>query len=146
MRYDRELVQTTVKAIKRISEIKQKREHAFWKHRYARAYPTQLFVLTSRSLQDGCEQRKVTCTPQEEVGEVEGICQAGRTYRYRTLWGREDSGENQDPVKITKCPCTGRGQVDGHGYRLSASFLCSFFITIDTFAHAWGGTTKHVHI
>jgi len=33
VRYDRELVQTTIKAMKRIAEIKQKREHAFWKHR-----------------------------------------------------------------------------------------------------------------
>ncbi|KAI0721076.1 ribosomal protein L24e-domain-containing protein [Cerioporus squamosus] len=33
VRYDRELVQTTVKAMKRIAEIKQRREHAFWKHR-----------------------------------------------------------------------------------------------------------------
>lgn len=33
VRYDRELVQTTVKAMKRIAEIKQKREHAFWKNR-----------------------------------------------------------------------------------------------------------------
>ncbi|KAI0709251.1 ribosomal protein L24e-domain-containing protein [Earliella scabrosa] len=37
VRYDRELVQTTVKAMKRISEIKQKREHAFWKNRMAAA-------------------------------------------------------------------------------------------------------------
>ncbi|KAH9901400.1 ribosomal protein L24e-domain-containing protein [Cubamyces lactineus] len=35
VRYDRELVQTTVKAMKRIAEIKQKREHAFWKNRMA---------------------------------------------------------------------------------------------------------------
>jgi hypothetical protein len=34
VRYDRELVQTTMKAMKRVAEIKQKREHAFWKHRY----------------------------------------------------------------------------------------------------------------
>jgi len=33
VRYDRELVQTTIKAMKRIAEIKQKRERAFWKHR-----------------------------------------------------------------------------------------------------------------
>lgn len=33
VRYDRELVQTTVKAMKRVAEIRQKREHAFWKHR-----------------------------------------------------------------------------------------------------------------
>ncbi|KAJ3557003.1 hypothetical protein NM688_g1711 [Phlebia brevispora] len=35
VRYNRELVQTTVQAMKRISEIKQRREHAFWKHRMA---------------------------------------------------------------------------------------------------------------
>jgi len=35
VRYNRELVQTTVHAIKRISEIKQRREHAFWKTRMA---------------------------------------------------------------------------------------------------------------
>ncbi|CAG7854256.1 SubName: Full=Related to RLP24-Ribosomal Like Protein 24, part of a pre-60S complex {ECO:0000313/EMBL:CCA67501.1} [Serendipita indica DSM 11827] len=35
VRYDRELVQTTIKAMKRIAEIKQKRERAFWKHRMA---------------------------------------------------------------------------------------------------------------
>ncbi|KAJ3490205.1 hypothetical protein NLI96_g1592 [Meripilus lineatus] len=35
VRYDRELVSTTVKAMKRIAEIKQKREHAFWKNRMA---------------------------------------------------------------------------------------------------------------
>ncbi|GJE87152.1 ribosomal protein L24e family protein [Phanerochaete sordida] len=35
VRYDRELMQNTVKAMKRIAEIKQKREHAFWKHRMA---------------------------------------------------------------------------------------------------------------
>jgi len=35
VRYDRELVQTTVKAMKRVAEIKAKREHAFFKHRMA---------------------------------------------------------------------------------------------------------------
>ncbi|KAG8839827.1 ATPase-activating ribosome biosynthesis protein [Serendipita sp. 405] len=33
IRYDRELIQTTIKAMKRVAEIKQKRERAFWKHR-----------------------------------------------------------------------------------------------------------------
>ena len=33
VRYDRELVTTTLKAMKRVGEIKQRREHAFWKHR-----------------------------------------------------------------------------------------------------------------
>ena len=35
IRYNRELLQTTVKAMKRIHEIKLRREHAFWKSRFA---------------------------------------------------------------------------------------------------------------
>jgi len=35
VRYDRELVQTTLKAMKRVSEIKKRRELAFWKTRMA---------------------------------------------------------------------------------------------------------------
>ncbi|KAI0928437.1 hypothetical protein AcW1_005681 [Taiwanofungus camphoratus] len=35
VRYDRELVQTTVKAMKRIADIKKRREHTFWKNRMA---------------------------------------------------------------------------------------------------------------
>lgn len=34
VRYDRELVQTTMKAMKRVAEIKKRREHMFWKQRY----------------------------------------------------------------------------------------------------------------
>ncbi|OCH92228.1 hypothetical protein OBBRIDRAFT_791461 [Obba rivulosa] len=37
VRYDRELVQTTVQAMKRVAEIKSRREHAFWKNRMAAA-------------------------------------------------------------------------------------------------------------
>ncbi|KAI0273741.1 ribosomal protein L24e-domain-containing protein [Gloeopeniophorella convolvens] len=33
VRYDRELLQTTLKAMKRVAEIKKRREHAFWKNR-----------------------------------------------------------------------------------------------------------------
>jgi len=33
VRYNRDLVQTTIKAMKRIAEIKKKREHVFWKKR-----------------------------------------------------------------------------------------------------------------
>lgn len=34
MRYDRELVATTLKAMERVAEIRQKREKAFWKNRW----------------------------------------------------------------------------------------------------------------
>ena len=35
VKYDRELMQATVAAVKRVGEIKSKREKAFWKDRYA---------------------------------------------------------------------------------------------------------------
>jgi len=41
VRYDRELISTTIKAMKRVGEIKQRREHAFWKHRMAAAREKQ---------------------------------------------------------------------------------------------------------
>jgi len=37
VRYDRDLVQVTIKAMKRVAEIKARREHAFWKNRMATA-------------------------------------------------------------------------------------------------------------
>lgn len=33
VRYDRELLQKTIKAMKRVGEIRKRREHAFWKNR-----------------------------------------------------------------------------------------------------------------
>jgi len=33
VRYNRELVATTIQAMKRVGEIRKRREHAFWKHR-----------------------------------------------------------------------------------------------------------------
>jgi Ribosomal protein L24e len=35
VRYDRELMQTTIHAMKRVAEVKKRREHAFWKNRYS---------------------------------------------------------------------------------------------------------------
>ncbi|KDQ16219.1 hypothetical protein BOTBODRAFT_257373 [Botryobasidium botryosum FD-172 SS1] len=35
VRYNRELVATTIQAMKRVGEIRKRREHAFWKHRFA---------------------------------------------------------------------------------------------------------------
>ncbi|KAF9227680.1 hypothetical protein BS17DRAFT_774145 [Gyrodon lividus] len=56
VRYDRELVQTTIKAMKRIGDIKQRREHAFWKQRMAvarekqRAHRTKKLAAKSTSV------------------------------------------------------------------------------------------------
>jgi len=38
VRYDRELVATTLKAMERVQEIKTKRENAFWKNRYVTTF------------------------------------------------------------------------------------------------------------
>jgi large subunit ribosomal protein L24e len=38
VRYDRDLMQTTLKAMKRVQEIKQKRERVFYKQRYIPIY------------------------------------------------------------------------------------------------------------
>jgi len=35
VRYDRELTLTTLRAMKRVAEVKKRREHAFWKNRMA---------------------------------------------------------------------------------------------------------------
>jgi len=35
VRYDRDLVQSTLQAMKRVAEVKKRREHAFWKNRMA---------------------------------------------------------------------------------------------------------------
>lgn len=42
VRYDRDLVQTTIKAMKRVGEIKSRRERAFFKNRY-----TTLFIAST---------------------------------------------------------------------------------------------------
>jgi large subunit ribosomal protein L24e len=48
IKYSRDLVQTTLQAMKRIAEIKARRERAFWKNRYA----TQTLSLISRITND----------------------------------------------------------------------------------------------
>lgn len=44
VRYDRELIQTTVKAMKRVGEIKARRERAFFKHRCV-SHPDMILFL-----------------------------------------------------------------------------------------------------
>ncbi|KAI0636956.1 ribosomal protein L24e-domain-containing protein [Trametes polyzona] len=65
VRYDRELVQTTVKAMKRIAEIKQRREHAFWKNRMAVARE-KLKAHRKRKLEKTSVKLVQPITPQSE--------------------------------------------------------------------------------
>ena len=55
VRYDRELVATTLKAMDRIQEIRQKRERAFWRNRYA--FPPHLIPPLISSGCRGTSQR-----------------------------------------------------------------------------------------
>ncbi|KAF8495390.1 ribosomal protein L24e-domain-containing protein [Gautieria morchelliformis] len=50
VRYDRELMQTTIKAIKRVAEIKRRREHTFWKNRMAAAREKHRAARTKKQL------------------------------------------------------------------------------------------------
>ncbi|EJF65868.1 ribosomal protein L24e-domain-containing protein [Dichomitus squalens] len=65
VRYNRELVETTVKAMKRIAEIKQKREHAFWKNRMAVARE-KLKAHRKRKLEKTSVKLVQPITPQAE--------------------------------------------------------------------------------
>jgi hypothetical protein len=51
VRYDRELVQTTVKAMQRIGEIKARRERAFFKHRYGKLFLRTFSMIPIRPLE-----------------------------------------------------------------------------------------------
>lgn len=50
VRYNRDLVQTTIKAMKRIGEIKARREHAFWKSRFAQDHEVTYMLIASPTL------------------------------------------------------------------------------------------------
>ncbi|KAL1947915.1 hypothetical protein VTO73DRAFT_13639 [Trametes versicolor] len=65
VRYDRELVQNTVKAIRRIAEIKSKRENAFWKNRMAAARE-KLKAHRKRKLEKTSVKLVQPITPQSE--------------------------------------------------------------------------------
>ncbi|KLO14187.1 hypothetical protein SCHPADRAFT_872993 [Schizopora paradoxa] len=53
VRYDRELIKTTLKAIQRVGEIRQRREHAFWKNRMASARAKKLEHRKKKLLKTG---------------------------------------------------------------------------------------------
>ncbi|TDL27312.1 hypothetical protein BD410DRAFT_762109 [Rickenella mellea] len=71
VRYDRELVQTTLKAMKRVGEIKKRREHAFWKNRMAasraklRSHRKKVTEQTSIKLVEPMSAMSVEATPDK---------------------------------------------------------------------------------
>ena len=118
VRYNRELVQTTVKAMKRIAEIKQKREHAFWKNRYVLPFHKSCTsILITSPLQHGRRPRKAEGAPRQDEGgaQGEGLCKIGRADGWRRVHlphPRKDQGAGQEEPER---PCTRRWAVYGDG-------------------------------
>ncbi|KAG1756692.1 ribosomal protein L24e-domain-containing protein [Suillus paluster] len=70
VRYDRELVHTTINAMKRIGEIKQRREHAFWKQRMSVAREKQRTHRTKKLAAKSVSVKLLEPTAMEETNEV----------------------------------------------------------------------------
>jgi hypothetical protein len=127
VRYDRELVATTLKVMERVQEIRQKRERAFWKNRYV-SLPLHTARLISQDGRKPCEEpssRGNRCraayrarpTPPSrrgagtargtttDQGEDQGPRDGKEGYG-GAADGREEEGESDDT-------CGRRG--DGHG-------------------------------
>ncbi|KAG1827200.1 ribosomal protein L24e-domain-containing protein [Suillus subaureus] len=70
VRYDRELIHTTINAMKRIGQIKQRREHAFWKQRMSVAREKQRAHRTKKLAAKSVSVKLLEPTAMEETVEV----------------------------------------------------------------------------
>lgn len=70
VRYDRELIHTTINAMKRIGEIKQRREHAFWKQRMSVAREKQRAHRTKKLAAKSVSVKLLEPTAMEETTGV----------------------------------------------------------------------------
>lgn len=73
MRYDRELVQTTVKAMKRIADIKKRREHTFWKNRYGISNGPVCCAFLMYLLRMAASREKLLAHRRKKLGEKTSI-------------------------------------------------------------------------
>ncbi|CAE6515680.1 unnamed protein product [Rhizoctonia solani] len=70
VRYNRELVHTTIKAMQRVTEVRAKRERAFWKARMAVAREKLLAARTRKKLV-ASKKEAVTAAEEEDQEEEE---------------------------------------------------------------------------
>ncbi|KAG2031029.1 ribosomal protein L24e-domain-containing protein [Suillus americanus] len=70
VRYDRELINTTINAMKRVGQIKQRREHAFWKQRMSVAREKQRAHRTKKLAAKSVSVKLLEPTAMEETVEV----------------------------------------------------------------------------
>lgn len=123
VRYDRELVQTTIKAMKRIGEIRSKRERAFFKNRYVLPVPStaQLALTHSLPFQYGRCPRQAEGSPQEGAGCCKDDRQATGTFGSFLC---TNTAKNQDRGKVAVGTGPWRRSFHGYGYRLVILCTC----------------------
>lgn len=144
IRYNRDLVQTTIKAMKRVAEIKKRREHVFWKKRYIYLdyFPESRLTLIACVVQkDGRSQREGQGPPAEDHyqqrNRLDNTC--GTSYRLRFA----DAGKSQGQVLCPQCPYPRRRSIHGYGNRLAIySVSCAhctllFFVVIQYIHVDW---------
>jgi Ribosomal protein L24e len=91
VRYDRDLMQTTLHAMKRVAVVKKRREHAFWKNRYVMKLSRRK---EANNVQDGHESGKTQSSSAEEVIGKSNFCSFARA-NSRCAITREDQNKNQ---------------------------------------------------
>lgn len=133
VRYDRELVRTTITAMKRIGEIKKRREHVFWKQRLVYVRLAKLNKLKSM-YQNGRSSGEEACISRQK-GCKNTISQTFGTCGYGSYTIRKNTGENQDTDQEQKRSHTRRGPNDGHGCRLNSfpCVLCFIYCNVSPF-------------
>jgi hypothetical protein len=143
-------MQTTVKAMKRIAEIKARREHAFYKNRCV-SFPflSNLRMLNHVRLQYGSGPGKASRASQEDHAG-EGVHQP------RPTPGKDRSstrtGEDQGCRQVKKCSHPWRRPLYGHGHGHRLNFSHPLASLISTFSQShcsvlvylsWGFRTIH---
>jgi len=102
VRYDRELVKTTIQAMKRVGEIKARRERAFFKNRMAISRDKKL------------SHRKKDFRGLKSVGQITST----NLNRRKAI---QNARENQGSRQSEECSDTRRRAIHGYGYRLKIS-------------------------
>lgn len=122
-------MQTTIQAMKRIAEIKARRERAFWKNRYVYAKCSCHTSLTPLPLQNVRQQGPQTHPPDfgnltpHQPRPTSSLQDDGHYAARRACQGAgEDPGQRQQAArygsdKSDEEECVGsRGRRNGHGY------------------------------
>lgn len=100
VRYDRELVATTLKAMERVAEIRQKREKAFWKNRYV-YYCTWSFIsLTTFCSMSGNAAKNIRDNALEIERHIELVQPRSSTSTSKASEALEEREKVREKIKV----------------------------------------------